>query len=122
VKKAVVRGEIQEAVLKGLGWEFEPLVLVIQDGMKLNLTLDLTEADPVGPGSSNVYRLISMDGTREVMSVRGGNDVVVVNLTVNSPGGYVLVRGYDPVALVESVTDLAGTDLEAVREQYLVVK
>ncbi|MGE5579634.1 MAG: sulfite exporter TauE/SafE family protein [Bacillota bacterium] len=126
VKKAVIRGDFQEAVLKGIGWEFEPLVLVIQDGMKVSLTLDLTEADAPSPSSNassgNLYRLVSMDGTRELMSVRGGNDVVVTQLTVNSPGGYVLLKDYDPVAIVESVSDLAKVDVEAIREQYLVVK
>lgn len=124
VKKAVVQGDTQEAVLKGIGWEFEPLVLVIQDGMKLNLTLDLTESDPPNKssGSGDLYRLLSLDGSRELMSVRGANDVVAAQLTVNSPGGYVLLKSSDPVAIVESVSDLDQADLEVIREGYLVIK
>lgn len=56
------------------------------------------------------------------MSVRGANDVVAAQLTVNSPGGYVLLKSSDPVAIVESVSDLDQADLEVIREEYLVIK
>lgn len=118
VRKAIVRGGVQEAEFRGIGWEFEPLIVVVQNDLKVRLTFDLTESDI----PNDLYRLISIDAGNEVTSFRGTKGVVQVELTVTSPGGYALVKGNAVIGVIESVSDLTKADMQAIRERYLVAK
>lgn len=116
VKKAIVSGGIQEATFKGLGWELEPLIVVVQSGVTVRLTLDLTESDI----PDTTYWLISFDTGKTVASVRGEKGIVEMEFAVDSEGGYALVGGNRVAGVVEAVEDLRGADLERIRGLYLV--
>ena len=122
VKKAVIRGGVQEAAFKGTRWELELLIAVVQNDLKIKLTLDRT-LDPTGsdtPGAQ--YRVMTLVSGSEVASFSGSTGVVATELTLTSPGGYAIVSGNAVIGIIESVSDLAKADIQAIREQYVVSK
>ncbi len=116
VRKAIVSGGVQDAVFKGVGWEFEPLIVVVQSDQKVRLTLDLTESDPL----EDTYWLISISDRNVIASFQGEKGIVETELTLTSTGGYALVKGNRVMGVLEAVSDLSEVDIEAVRKQYLV--
>ena len=45
VKKANISGDTQSLNIKGTGYEFEPLVIVVEKGIKTKLSIDLNLFD-----------------------------------------------------------------------------
>lgn len=115
VKKATAGDGVQEAAFKGIGWELEPLIVVVQGGLKVRLRLDLTESDT----PDGTYRVISLETGDIVTSVRGGKGIVETEFTPNSAGGYALVVGTRIVGVVEAVDELTQADMQAIRDLYL---
>ena len=47
IKKANISGDTQSLNIKGIGYEFEPLVIVLEKGLETKLSIDLNSFDNV---------------------------------------------------------------------------
>lgn len=118
VSKASIQGGVQQASFKGTGWELEPLIVIVQSDLKVDLTLDVAGLD----NPDGTYQLFSAENGKEVATFSGSKGVVRTELALTEPGAYAIVKDNAIIGLIESVVDLVAADMQAVREQYIVQK
>lgn len=118
VSKASIQDGVQQALFKGTGWELEPLIVVVQSELKVDLTLDVAGLD----NPDGTYQLVSAETGKRVVAFNGSNGVARTELELTDPGAYAIVKDNVIIGLIESVVDLAAADTQAVREQYIVQK
>ncbi|HEX9027175.1 MAG TPA: heavy metal transport/detoxification protein, partial [Clostridium sp.] len=115
VKKANIIGDIQSQNLKGIGYEFDPLVVVLEKGIKTKLAIDLNSFD----NANGSFTIFNAETEEIVTTFTGKKGIVDVEFKINESGTYVIVK--DNVAVVGiQVTDSLNTvNLEAVRENFI---
>ena len=93
---------------------FEPLIVVVQSGVEVRLSVDLTDTD----APDDLYRLLAISDGREIAWFRGTKGVVSASFRLDAPGGYALLKGSALMGIIESVSDLGKADLQQVRDSY----
>lgn len=115
VKKATVAGGTQTASIKGSGYEFDPLVIVMAKGKLAKLTFDLEDFDsPEGK-----FEIIEGATSNTLVSFPGRKGSVAVQFAPRQAGSYGIVKEGKLYGVVEVVDDLAGVSLEQVRNKLL---
>jgi plastocyanin domain-containing protein/sulfite exporter TauE/SafE/copper chaperone CopZ len=115
LQKATLHNEKQTVKLKGMGYEFEPLVVVISKQIMTILTFDLAEFDnPEGN-----WEIIDYRQKKIISSFQGKNGIVEVNFRAESPGTFGIYKNRKVTGVIEVVDDLATTDLEKLRTKFL---
>jgi sulfite exporter TauE/SafE/plastocyanin domain-containing protein/copper chaperone CopZ len=114
IKKAVIDGSTQVAAFKGIGFEFEPLVVVVQAGLRTKVVFDLGAFD----SAEGEYSLIDTASGRTAKSFKAGSGLNAVFLDPAEAGAYAVVRGNEVLGVLEVVDRLAEVDLEQVRARY----
>jgi len=115
VKKANISGDIQSLNIKGIGYEFDPLVIVVQKGIKTKLAIDLNLFDD----ANDNFTLINAENNKEISTFRGKKGIVNVDININESGTYLIIK--DNIALlgIEVTDSLNSVNLETVRKNYL---
>ncbi|AWK52828.1 heavy metal transport/detoxification protein [Clostridium beijerinckii] len=115
VKKANIIGDTQSQNLKGIGYEFDPLVVVLEKGIKTKLSIDLNSFD----NADGSFTIFNAETEEIVNTFTGKKGIVDVEFKINESGTYVIVK--DNVAVVGiQVTDSLNTvNLEEVRENFI---
>jgi sulfite exporter TauE/SafE/plastocyanin domain-containing protein/copper chaperone CopZ len=67
IKKANISGNTQSLNIKGTGYEFEPLVVVLEKGIKTNLTIDLNNFDD----PNGEFTILNADSRDKVTTFTG---------------------------------------------------
>lgn len=115
IKKANISGDTQNLSIKGTGYEFEPLVAVLQKGIKTKLSVDLNSFDK----ADGVFIIYNADSGDEVTTFTGRKDVVNVEFNIDKSGTYVIVKD-NVVAMGIEVTDsLKTVNLDEVRKKLI---
>ena len=115
IKKANVSGDTQNLSINGTGYEFEPLIIVLEKGIKTNLSLDLNSYD--NPNSTfTIYDGKSGD---VVTTFTGKKDSVDVEFNIAKSGSYVVVNNNIVVIGIEVTDSLENVNLEDVRKNFL---
>lgn len=115
IKKAEISGNTQSISIKGKGYEFEPLVIAVQKGLKTKLTIDFNEFDDV----NGKFIIINAENNSEVTSFTGKKGIVNVEFNLDEIGTYLIVRDNVAVLGIEAEDSLKAVDLEAVRKTFL---
>ena len=115
IKKAKISGNIQSISIKGKGYEFEPLVIVVQRGLKINLSIDFNEFDDV----NGKFSIINVENNNEITSFTGKKEIVNVEFNLENSGTYLIVRDNVAMLGIEVLDSLKDADLEKVRMTYL---
>jgi len=115
VKKANIIGDTQSQNLKGIGYEFDPLVVVLEKGIKTKLAIDLNSFD----NANGSFTIFNAETEEIVTTFTGKKGIVDVEFKINESGTYVIVK--DNVAVVGiQVTDSLNTvNLEEVRQNFI---
>ncbi|HEY5561297.1 MAG TPA: sulfite exporter TauE/SafE family protein [Clostridiaceae bacterium] len=115
IHKAVVAGNIQSIKIAGKGYEFEPLITVLNNGIKAKLSVDLSKFDtPEG-----TYTVVNLGSQETQASFQGKKGTVNVDLTLTKSDGYGIYKDGNILAVIEVVDDINKADLEAIRLKYL---
>jgi sulfite exporter TauE/SafE/plastocyanin domain-containing protein/copper chaperone CopZ len=116
IKLAQITNNEQTLAVKGIGYELEPLILVVNKDLTTKLTLDLTSFD-----NANGYFLIVNDKTKEIVTdFTGTKGPVNVEFTVSKTGAYgIYLNEEELIGLIEVVDDLNMVNLEEIRNKYL---
>ena len=115
IKKAVVSGGTQTVTMKGIGYEFEPLVVVVNKGVKTKLSLDLNTFDnPTGK-----FDIYFSDTNESVATFEGKKGIVTTDITFSKIGSYLMVKDNGVVAAIDVQEDMTKADLEKVRATYM---
>ena len=114
VKKAKISSNTQSLTISGIGYEFSPIISVMQSGIKANISFDLTKFDNV----EGLYQIVDTD-SKVINSFEGKKGINQVTLTFDKPGVYGIVKGNTTLGLIDVSEDIKPVVLEALRTKYL---
>lgn len=115
VHKATISGNIQTISLTGKGYEFEPLITVLNKGIKAKLSIDLSKFDnPEGN-----YSIVNLSNQDTITTFSGKKGIVDAEFTIDKSDGYGIVKDNNVVEAIEVVDDISKTDLQQIRLKYL---
>jgi plastocyanin domain-containing protein/sulfite exporter TauE/SafE/copper chaperone CopZ len=115
IHKAIALGDMQTATVKGIGYEFDPLIVVVTKNINLRLNLDLDKFD----NPSGTFIITSSDSSKTIASLEGKKGIVNVNASFNEDGIYPISRNGNVVGAIVVVDDLKNADLEKIRKDYI---
>lgn len=115
IKTAIIAGKNQGVTIKGVGYEFEPLIVVVTKGLNTKLTFDLTSFD----NPNGKFELVDAATGDVFKSFDGKKAVVDLNITFDKVGGYGIVKNNSVIGIVEVVDDIKTADLEKIRQRYI---
>jgi sulfite exporter TauE/SafE/plastocyanin domain-containing protein/copper chaperone CopZ len=114
IKKTIVSNNIQTISIRGIGYEFEPLIVVANPLMVTKISLDLKAYDNFDEN----FEVINSDTKESIASVKGTNGVVTMEAKFNKTGKFAIVNSTNVLTVIQVVDDISNVDLEKVREQY----
>jgi sulfite exporter TauE/SafE/plastocyanin domain-containing protein/copper chaperone CopZ len=116
VKRAEVTNNVQILSVKGIGYELEPLIMVVNKGMTTRLSLDFTQFDQA-EGSF----LIMNANTKEIVSEFTGKEGMnEIEFTIKKAGIYgIYLNEEELLGVIEAVDDVNNADLEQIRSKFL---
>lgn len=115
IKKSTISGNIQSITIKGTGYEFEPLVMVLEKGIKTNLTLDLNLFD----NPDGEFILLNVETNDVVTKFNGKKGIVNVEFNIPNSGTYFIIKDNAIAAAVEVTDSLQNTNLEEIRKKLI---
>lgn len=115
VRKSTLSGSTQTISITGTGYEFEPLIIVLNKGIKTKLTLDLNNFDnPTG-----YYLIMNLINRDTVASFQGEKGIVNTEFTIPNSGEYGIVKDGVLVEAIDVVDNVNASNLEQIRLKYL---
>lgn len=115
IKKANISGDTQSINMKGTGYEFDPLVIVLEKGIKTNLTIDLSSFDE----ADGNYVILNGDNDDIVTNFQGKKDKVNVDFSIKNSGTYLIIKNNQILAGIEVTDSLKNVNLEEVRKKFI---
>ena len=115
IKTAIIAGKNQSVEIKGVGYEFKPLIVVVAKNLSTKLTFDLTSFD----NPDGKFELVNAENGDAFKSFDGKKAVVDLNITFDKVGGYGIVKDSTVIGIVEVVDDIKTADLEKIRQRYI---
>jgi plastocyanin domain-containing protein len=115
IKKANINSSSQDAIITGIGYEFDPLITVVNKGLKATINLDLTSFDnPEGK-----YEVIDGETGKTLNTFEGKKGVVKIPIDTASSKGYGIIKEDRILGIIQVVDDIRTVDLEKIRAKYL---
>ena len=115
VKKASISGNTQSLNIKGTGYEFEPLVIVLEKGIKTNLSIDLSSFD----NADGNFTILNGDSDDIVTTFNGKKGIVNVEFNIDNSGTYLIIKDNVVVVGIEVTDSLKTVNLEEVRKKFI---
>lgn len=115
IRKAAISNNVQTVAIKGIGYEFEPLVVVIGKQITAKIKLDLTEFD----NADGSWEIVDYKQKKVVSTFEGKQVIKQVDFKSNESGTFGIYKDRKIVGIIEVVDNLDTTDLERVRSQFL---
>ncbi|KPU45492.1 copper-exporting P-type ATPase A [Oxobacter pfennigii] len=115
VKKALVSGNNQTVDIKGIGYEFDPLILVVNKDIPVKISVDLSQFDNY-VGS---FKIISGSTGDTVTSFTGIKSLTSFEYNFSESGIYGIFKDNGIQALIMVVDDLENTDIEEIRTEFI---
>ncbi len=115
IKKSSISGNTQSLNIKGTGYEFDPLVIVLEKGIKTNLSIDLSSFD----NADGNFTILNGDNNDIVTNFNGKKGVVNVDFNISNSGTYLIVKNNAIVAGIEVTDSLKNVNLEEVRKKFI---
>lgn len=116
VKKAEVTANGQTLAIKGTGYEFEPLIIIVNKGINTKMALDLTAFD-IAEG----YFMILNSSTKQIVTdFTGTKGINNIEFSIEDSGFYgIFLNEQELLGIIEVVEDLNTVDVEEVRAKYI---
>ncbi|MGH4051408.1 MAG: sulfite exporter TauE/SafE family protein [Clostridium sp.] len=114
VKKAKITNDTQSLSISGIGYEFSPIIAVVQSGLKINLSIDLTKFD----NAEGPYSIIDAD-SKQIYSFEGKKAINQVEFTFDKSGVYGIIKDENTLALIHVSEDIKPIVIEEIRDRYL---
>lgn len=116
VKVAKVAADGQTITIKGTGYEFEPLIMVVNKGLKTKIALDLTAFD-----NAEGYFMILNSSTKQIVTdFMGTKGINNIEFSIGDSGSYgIFLNEQELLGIIEVVEDINTVDIEEVRAKYI---
>jgi sulfite exporter TauE/SafE/copper chaperone CopZ len=115
INKALTAGKYQSAKFKGVGYEFQPLIVITGSASSTKLTFDLSAFD----NAEGEYQILDANTGDKVTSFKAKKGVNEVEFTPKKAGGYAILKDNGILGIIEVVDDVKKADAEKLREKYL---
>ena len=115
IHKAVFYGSKQAVSIKGAGYEFEPLIVVVAKNIKTTIFVDLNSFD--NPDGS--FIIYSPEKNKIFSTFQGKKGIVKVYATFKQLGVYAISKFNSMVGAIVVVDDIKDVDLETIRKDYI---
>ncbi|KPU45498.1 hypothetical protein OXPF_07310 [Oxobacter pfennigii] len=115
IKKADIKDDSYNYTFKGIGYEFEPLIVIVSKDMKVTIDFDLTGLDT----PEAIFFITSIDSGRKLTSFEGKKDVIKYENIFSESGGYTIYKGGYIIGAIEVVDDIENADIEGIKSKYL---
>lgn len=115
VRKASVSGDTQTVKITGIGYEFEPLVVVLNKGINAKLTVDLSNFN----NPSGTYSIINLNTQQTITTFQGTADIVNVDFAASASGEYGIAKNGTLIEGIEVVDDINKADLKQIRAKFI---
>lgn len=115
IRKAVVSRNTQTVRITGIGYEFEPLVIVLNKGLETNLIIDLNNYD----NPTDKYSIVNLNTEQTITTFQGKAGIVNVNFTANTSTQYGITKNGIIIEGIEVVDDINKADLEQIRSKFI---
>jgi sulfite exporter TauE/SafE/plastocyanin domain-containing protein/copper chaperone CopZ len=116
IKNAEITPTEQTIAIKGTGYEFEPLIMVVNKGLNTKMALDLTSFD-----NANGYFMILNSSTKQIITdFTGSKGINNIEFTISNSGSYgVFLNEQELLGIIEVVDDVNSVNLEEIRAKYI---
>ncbi|AIF53330.1 sulfite exporter TauE/SafE family protein [Pelosinus sp. UFO1] len=115
IRKATISNKLQTVSIKGIGYEFEPLVVVIQKQTLAKIKIDLAEFD----NAVGNWNIVDYKQKKVVSSFAGKQEIKEIDFRQDEVGTFGIYKDRKIIGVIEVVDNLATTDLENVRSKFL---
>ena len=115
VHKTVVNLSTQTVTIKGIGYEFEPMIVVGVKNINTTISVDLNNFD----NPNGTFVITSADTGNNLVSFEGKKGIVKVTSTFSTKGIYAITKDSNVLGIVVIVDDLKTVDLEKIRKNYI---
>jgi sulfite exporter TauE/SafE/plastocyanin domain-containing protein/copper chaperone CopZ len=116
VKKAEMAANEQTLTIKGTGYEFEPLIMVVNKGISSKMAIDLSSFD----NAEGYFMILNSSPMQIVTDFTGTKGVNNIEFTISNSGSYgIYLNEKELLGIIEVVDDLNSVDLEEVRAKYI---
>ncbi|BCN31084.1 urease accessory protein UreH domain-containing protein [Anaeromicropila herbilytica] len=115
IHKTKVTETNQTATIKGIGYEFEPLILVGTKNIDTTLSFNLNKFDtPTG-----TYSIVNSNSGDTLTSFEGKKGTIKTEVKFAEEGVYAILKDGSVLGIIVIVDDLSKVDLEQIRADYL---
>ncbi|MEY8000518.1 sulfite exporter TauE/SafE family protein [Clostridium sp. Mt-5] len=115
IQKAADSGNRQTASIKGTGYEFEPLIVVVTKNVDTILNFDLSNFDtPEG-----TFIISSLNTGNSIASFQGKKGIVEVDISFNENDIYTISKDGNVIGAIVVVDNSKNADLEQIRKEYI---
>ena len=114
IKKTSQASSTQAIVVKGIGYEFEPMIIVANKGKKTSISIDLNEYDYY----DGKFSIMSNSEQKEVLSFDGKKGIVDITLDTKEIETYWVVKDNSAAFVIEVVEDINKVDIEELRKKF----
>lgn len=115
VNKATVTNNRLSAVFKGVGYEFEPLIVITDSSKETILTFDLNKFD----NAEGKYLIVDAASGKEITSFTGKKGLNEIAFNPQKAGGYAVLKDNNLLGIIEVNDDLKSANIESIRAKYL---
>jgi plastocyanin domain-containing protein len=115
VKMANISENIQSLNIKGTGYEFEPLVVVLEKGIQTNLVIDLNSFDK----ADGNFTIVNADTGDQISSFFGKKGITNVGFKIDKSGTYLIIKDNVAAIAIEVTDSLKTVNLEEVRKKLI---
>lgn len=115
VRKSIVSVNEQTLLVKGTGDYFEPLVLLLKNGVPANLSFDLSNM----PNANGTYNIIEFSSQEIVGSINIENFKGSLNISLDKSSVYFIEKGFSIVGTIKVVDNLEKENIETVRSELI---
>jgi len=115
IQKAIVSGSNQTASIKGIGYEFEPLIVVGSKNVNTTLIFDLDKFD----NPEGTFEIAASDTGNNLTTFKGKKGIVKATTTFSKSGIYPIIKDGNIVGAVVIVDNLKNADLEKIRKDNI---
>jgi len=101
--------------IEGIGYELEPLIIVIGNALKTKLTFDLSDFD----NAEGEFSILDATNEDKVASFIGKKGINEVEFSPNKTGTFAIVKDDIVLGIIDVVDDLKSADAQGIRDKYL---
>lgn len=115
VKIANINGNNQSITIKGIGYEFEPPVIVVKSNIKTDIIYDLKSFDtPEGK-----YQLIDAITGKELISFTESKTSATLSYKFTKQGTYVVLKDDQTMNVIKVLDSVNNLDLNKIRTEFI---